>query len=189
MENTNSNSSSSNQGAEKSQIKATMKSSQLMKLFVDEIKDIYWAENALLKAIPTLIDNATSPELIEVLTAHLGETKVHIERLEMVFSLIDVKASAEKCLVMEGLINESKFIMDECEQGSMRDAGIISAAQKIEHYEIATYGTLKQFAQTMNLTEVEELLEITLEEEKESDLKLSDVAMDAINIEASEETV
>lgn len=189
MENTNSNSSSSNQGAEKSQIKATMKSTQLMKLFEDEIKDIYWAENALLKAIPAMINNATSPELIEVLTAHLGETKVHIERLEMVFSLIDVKVAAEKCLAMEGLINEAKSIMDECEEGSMRDAGIISAAQKIEHYEIATYGTLKQFAQTMNLTEVEELLEITLEEEKESDLKLSDVAMDAINIEASEETV
>lgn len=188
MENSNTNSSSSNQGAEKSQIKATMKSSQLMKLFEDELKDIYWAENALVKAIPTMIDNATSTELVEVLTAHLGETKVHIERLEMVFKAIDVNASAKKCLAMEGLINEAANIMDECEEGSMRDAGIISAAQKIEHYEIATYGTLKQFAETMRLTEAEELLGITLEEEKESDLKLSDVAMDAVNIEASEET-
>lgn len=177
-------------GSEKSSSdkKSTMQSSQLMELFEDELKDIYWAENALVKAIPKMINNATSKELNAALTAHLAETSEHVNRLEKVFSLIDVKAVAKKCDAMEGLIEEASDIMESCEEGAMRDAGIISAVQKVEHYEIAAYGTLRQFAETMDLTEVEQLLATTLQEEKEADLKLSDVAMDAINVEAAEET-
>lgn len=171
----------------KSGNKASMKSSQLMELFEDGLKDIYWAENALLKAIPKMIKETTSEELNEALTSHLEETKEQIKRLDEVFKLIKVKAEGEKCEAMDGLIKESKEIMDACEKGSMRDAGIISAAQKVEHYEIATYGTLRQFAETLKLKEVEKLLATTLQEEKAADQKLSDVAMEAINIEAADE--
>ena len=109
----------------------------------------------------------------EALTAHLEETKGHVTRLEEVFSLINVKAEAKKCDAMEGLLKEASGIMEECEEGSMRDAGIISADQKVEHYEIASYGTLRQFAETLDLGKVAELLEASLQEEKEADLKLS----------------
>jgi ferritin-like metal-binding protein YciE len=167
--------------------KSSMQSSQLMSLFEDELKDIYWAENALLKAIPKMIKQTTSEELNQALTSHLAQSKVHILRLEKVFMLIKVKAEAKKCEAMEGIMKEATHIMDSCEEGSMRDAGIISAAQKVEHYEIATYGTLRQFAETLQLTEVEKLLALTLQEEKESDLKLTEVALEAVNVEASEE--
>lgn len=184
-----SSSSSDKKGSENSNsaTKTSMKSSQLMGLFEDGLKDLYWAEKALVKAIPKLIKNATSEDLIEALTSHLEETKVHVTRLEEIFSKIEVKAQAKKCDAMEGLIEEASGIMEECEEGSMRDAGIIAAAQKVEHYEIASYGTLRQFAETLELTEVEGVLATTLQEEKEADLKLSDVARDAINIEAAEE--
>lgn len=182
-------SSKSSSGTEKSSSgkRPSMQSSQLMSLFEDELKDIYWAENALLKAIPKMIKKTTSEELNLALTSHLEETKEQITRLDKVFTLIKVKAEAKKCEAMEGLIKEATEIMDSCEEGSMRDAGIISAAQKVEHYEIATYGTLRQFAETLQLTEVEKLLAMTLQEEKEADLKLSEVAMQAINVDASEE--
>lgn len=166
--------------------KSAMQSSQLMKLFEDELKDIYWAEKALTKAIPKMIKNATSEELISTLTNHLSETEEQVIRLEKVFTLIGKKAEAVKCEAMTGLMKEAEEIMEECEMGSMRDAGIISAAQKAEHYEIATYGTLRQFAETLGMTEVMTLLEATLDEEKEADLKLTEVAVSAINLEAAE---
>lgn len=167
--------------------KASMQSSQLMELFEDELKDIYWAEKALTKAIPKMIKNATSPELIDALTSHLAETQNQITRVEQVFESIGKKAVAKKCEAMEGLIKEAGEIMESCEEGAMCDAGIISAAQKVEHYEIASYGTLRQFAETLGLTEVASLLEATLNEEKAADKKLSEVATDAINIEAAQE--
>ncbi len=166
--------------------KSTMKSSQLMELFEDGLKDIYFAEKALLKAIPTMIDNATSDDLIDALTNHLAETENQIVRLESVFESINKKAEAVKCDAMVGLIKEATSIMEECEEGSMRDAGIIAAAQKVEHYEIATYGTLRQFAETLGLTEAASLLEQTLDEEKAADAKLTEVAVEAINVEAAE---
>lgn len=166
---------------------APMQSSQLMKLFEDELKDIYWAEKALTKAIPKMIKNATAPELIDALTSHLEETENQVTRLEQVFESIEKKAVAKKCEAMEGLIKEAGEIMESCEPGAMCDAGIISAGQKVEHYEIATYGTLRQFAETLGLTEAATLLEATLNEEKAADEKLSEVATDAINIEAAEE--
>lgn len=164
-----------------------MQSSQLMKLFEDELKDIYWAEKALTKAIPKMIKNATSEELIEALENHLDETVVQVERVEQVFELLGKKATAKKCEAMEGLIKEGEEIMENCEEGAMCDAGIISASQKIEHYEIASYGTLRQFAETLELSDVVELLEATLEEEKAADEKLTEVAVTAINVQAASE--
>ena len=164
-----------------------MESSQLMKLFEDELKDIYWAEKALTKAIPKMIKKATSTDLIDALESHLSETQNQVSRLEKVFNSIEKKAVAKKCEAMEGLIMEGQEIMEECEEGAMCDAGIISAAQKIEHYEIATYGTLRQFAETLDLTEAVDLLEETLEEEKAADEKLTEVAVSAVNVKAAEE--
>jgi len=163
----------------------TMRSSQLMELFEDELKDIYWAEKALTKAIPKMIKNATSGELIEALESHLTETEDHVTRLEKVFNIIGKKAVAKTCEAMKGLTEEAEEIMDNCEEGAMRDAGIIAAGQKVEHYEIATYGTLRQFAETLGLTDAVALLEQTLSEEKAADQKLSEVAMSAVNVEAA----
>lgn len=166
--------------------KSSMPSSALMKLFEDELKDIYWAEKALLKAIPKMIGNATSEELIDALTNHLSETDEQVTRLEQVFESFDKKAKAVKCDAMEGLIKEAESIMEESEPGAMCDAGIISAGQKIEHYEIASYGTLRQFAETLGLDEAAELLQLTLDEEKAADETLTEVAVSAINVEAAE---
>jgi ferritin-like metal-binding protein YciE len=163
-----------------------MESSQLMQLFEDQLKDIYWAEKALVKALPKMAKNATSEELIEALDNHLKETEGQVSRLEQVFGLIEKKAAAKKCDAMEGLIKEGESIMEECEEGPMRDAGIISAGQKIEHYEIASYGTLKTFASTLGLTEAAELLELTLEEEKTADETLTEVAVSVVNVKALE---
>lgn len=187
METKKSTSQNSPKGSSNSKgTKASMKSSQLMGLFEDSLKDIYYAEKALVKALPKMTKKATSEELVDAMTSHLEETKEHVTRLEKIFSLIGKKAEAKKCDAMEGLLEEATSIMEECEEGSMRDAGIIAAAQKVEHYEIATYGTLRQFAETLGLTEAEGILATTLQEEKEADLKLSEVAMEAVNIDAAE---
>lgn len=188
MQTTKLKSSPVSQNGEKSAEKSgngAMKSSQLMELFEDELKDIYWAEKALMKAIPKMIKNATSNELIDALTSHLSETKNQVSRVEQVFDSIDKKASAKKCDAMEGLIKEAEDIMESCESGAMCDAGIISAAQKVEHYEIASYGTLRQFAETLGLKKAVSLLEATLKEEKAADQKLTKVATTAVNVEAS----
>ncbi len=190
MKNEKSNSKTTSQNGKRSKKKSTnapMQSSQLMKLFEDELKDIYWAEKALVKAIPKMIKNATSQQLIKALKSHLDETENQIARVEQVFESIDKKAVTKKCDAMEGLIKEAEDIMESCEEGAMRDAGIISAGQKVEHYEIASYGTLSQFAETLGLTKAVKLLEATLKEEKAADEKLSKVATDAINIEAAKE--
>ena len=164
-----------------------MQSSQLMKLFENQLKDMYWAEKALTKAIPKMIKNATSADLIEALENHLSETAEQVGRVEQVFEVIGKKAAAKKCEAMEGLIKEAEEIMEECDEGAMCDAGIISAGQKVEHYEIASYGTLRQFAETLGLNDAVELLQATLDEEKAADEKLTEVAVSAVNIEASQE--
>ena len=166
---------------------SVMESSQLMKLFEDELKDIYWAEKALTKAIPKMIKNATSPQLIKALKGHLEETHEHVSRAEQVFEILGKKPVAKKCEAMEGLIKEAEGIMEVCETGAMCDAGIISAGQKVEHYEIASYGTLRQFAETLELTDAANLLGQTLQEEKIADMKLTEVAVSAVNIRAAEE--
>lgn len=179
-------SASGNGSKSKEQTKnAALQSSQLMKLFEDELKDLYWAEKAVTKAIPKMIKNATSPELKDVLKSHLAETGKQVDRLEQVFSSIDKKATAKKCEAMEGIIKEGDELMESCDEGPMRDAGIISASQKVEHYEIASYGTLRQFAKTLGLSEAVSLLKSTLNEEIAADQKLSEVAMQAVNLKAA----
>lgn len=163
----------------------SLQESQLQKLFEDELKDIYWAEKALTKAIPKMIKNATSEDLIAALEAHLEETQEHVSRVEQVFELIGKNAVAKKCEAMAGLIEEANAIIEDTEKGAMRDAGIISAGQKVEHYEIASYGTLCQFAKTLGLEKVKNILGQTLEEEKAADEKLTEVAESAVNIEAA----
>ncbi|WP_163395211.1 ferritin-like domain-containing protein [Flavobacterium limi] len=160
--------------------------SGLTELFEESLKDIYWAEKALIKALPTMAKNATSADLIEALNSHLTETEEHVIRLEKVFELIGKKATAKKCDAMEGLIEEGKGILEETEPGVVRDAGIIAASQKIEHYEIATYGTMRQFAETLGFEEAAAILELTLDEEKGADKKLTEVAVNAVNLEAAE---
>lgn len=157
----------------------------LRDLFVYELKDLYWAEKALTKAIPKMIKNASSEDLIDALTGHLKETVRHVARLEEVFSLLDEKVGAIECEAMAGLLNEAETIMAETEKGEVRDAGIILSAQKVEHYEIAAYGSLCAFAKTLEEHDAVSLLEDTLNEEKEVDKKLSEIAESSINIEAA----
>src|SRR6188508_3753549 len=156
--------------------------SKLGKLFEEELKDIYWAEKALTKAIPKMVQKATSEELVAALEDHLVETEEQVKRVEQVFSILGKKAEAKKCEAMAGLIKEAEQLMEESDEGVMRDAAIISAAQKVEHYEIASYGTLVSFAGTLGLNEAADILETTLDEEKTADETLSEVAETAVNI-------
>ena len=157
---------------------------ELRKLFVDSLKDIYWAETALTKALPKMAKNATTPNLVTTINDHLEVTKGHVTRLEQVFASVGEKAVAKKCDAMEGLIKEGEGILEETEPGAVRDAGIIAASQKIEHYEIATYGTLAAFARTLGEDEAVMLLEQTLTEEKEADVALTEAAYNTINFDA-----
>lgn len=158
----------------------------LRDLFEDELKDIYWAEKALTKAIPKMIKNATSEELINALKDHLSVTEQQVKRVEEVFVSIGTKVEAKKCEAMAGLIKEAEEIMQGTEAGVVRDAGIISAAQKVEHYEMASYGTLSAFAKILGEDEAASLLEETLAEEKDADSALSGIAESSINIEAAD---
>ena len=163
--------------------------SQLQKLFEDSLKDIYWAEKHLIKALPKMQKAATTEELKNAIEEHIAQTEIQVTRLEQVFELLGKKAQAKKCDAMEGLIKEGESIVQETEEGSMtRDVGIIMAAQKVEHYEIATYGGLAQIATTMGLDEAAELLNETLNEEKETDELLTEIAENNINWEAQQET-
>ena len=159
----------------------------LREFFVDALKDIYWAEKALTKALPKMSKNATTKKLVEAIDSHLIETEGQIERLEKVFKLIGEKAVAKKCEAMDGLIKEGESILEETQPGPVRDAGIIAASQKIEHYEIATYGTLCAYAKTLGEEEAGKLLHESLEEEKKADKTLTEAAYNDINFEASEE--
>lgn len=159
----------------------------LRELFVDGLKDIYWAEKALTKALPKMAKNATSKNLIQTINDHLAVTEDQVLRLEQVFESVGEKATAKKCDAMEGLIKEGEGILEETEAGPVRDAGIIAAAQKVEHYEIATYGTLAAFAKTLGEVEALKLLLQTLDEEKDADLQLTENAYNTINFDAAED--
>ncbi|HXI01527.1 MAG TPA: ferritin-like domain-containing protein [Sphingobacteriaceae bacterium] len=160
----------------------------LMELFLDCVKDIYWAENHLVKSLPKLQKAATSVELGKALENHLAETKTHVTRLEQIFELLGEKVQAKKCDAMEGLSKEAEGIVETTEEGTAtRDVGIILASQKVEHYEIATYGGLCRLAETLGLNEIAEILSETLAEEKTADQKLSDVAENNINYKAAKE--
>lgn len=163
-------------------------SSMLEEFFVGEIKDIYWAEKHLVKVLPKMEKAATTQELKDAINGHLEETKTHVSRLEEVFSLLGKTPQAKKCEAMAGITKEGDDIVSETEKGSVtRDVGIILAAQKVEHYEIATYGGLTTLAKTLGLNDVADILYKTLEEEKETDEKLTQIAESNINVEAAEE--
>jgi ferritin-like metal-binding protein YciE len=159
----------------------------LRELYVDSLKDIYWAEKALLKALPKMAKNATTQNLVTALNEHTTVTEGHVARLEKVFELAGEKAVAKKCEAMDGLIKEGQDILESTEPGPVRDAGIIAASQKIEHYEIATYGTLCAFAKTLGENEAAEILHQTLSEEKEADVTLTEAAYNTINFDAADE--
>ena len=156
--------------------------------FVGEIKDIYWAEKHLVKVLPKMEKAATTQELKDAINGHLEVTKTHVSRLEEVFGLLGKIPQAKKCEAMAGITKEGDEIVSETEKGSItRDVGIILAAQKVEHYEIATYGGLTTLAKTLGLNEVADILYKTLKEEKETDEKLTQIAESKINVEAAEE--
>lgn len=160
----------------------------LMELFVDGIKDIYWAEKHLTKALPKMKKAASSEELANAIGEHLEATKEHVARLEQVFELLGKKAQGKKCEAMAGLVEEGQGAIEDTEAGTAtRDVGLILAAQKVEHYEIATYGGLATLAKVLGLDEIKDLLGQTLDEEKEADELLTSIAENDINYEASME--
>jgi ferritin-like metal-binding protein YciE len=162
---------------------------RLKEFFIDELKDIYWAEKHLVKTLPKMKKAATSSELQAAFADHLEVTKTHVTRLEDAFEALGEKAQAKKCEAMEGITKEGESIIEDTEEGtSTRDVGLILAAQKVEHYEISTYGGLHQLAITLGLEEVADILEQTLDEEKETDKKLTEIAENSVNYEAAEET-
>lgn len=161
--------------------------SMLKSFFEDELKDIYWAEKHITKALPKMKKAATSEELQTAFEEHLQQTQTHVKRLEQIFEMLGKKAQAKKCDAMAG-IEEGNGIVEETEKGTAtRDVGLILSAQKVEHYEIATYGGLAQLATTLGLQDVAEILNQTLEEEKETDEKLTEIAESDVNYEAATE--
>lgn len=160
----------------------------LQKFFLESLQDIYYAEKAITKALPKMKKAATSEELQQAFDDHLAMTKEQITRLEQVFESLGKKAKAKKCEAIEGIIAEGESIIEDTDEGTAtRDVGLILAAQKVEHYEIATYGGLAQVAETLGYDDASALLTTTLEEEKETDVTLSEIAKSSVNYEASEE--
>lgn len=162
--------------------------SMLRDLFLDELKDIYWAEKHLVKALPKMRRAATSEALATAFEDHLAVTQEQVARLEQVFELLGEKPRGKKCEAMEGLVKEAESVIEDTEEGSStRDVGLIIGAQKIEHYEIASYGGLAQVAKTLGLNDIGNLLGETLEEEKETDQLLTNLAENNINESATQE--
>ncbi|MGN6492742.1 MAG: YciE/YciF ferroxidase family protein [Agriterribacter sp.] len=162
--------------------------SELETYFVDSLKDIYWAEKHLTKALPKMQKAATTEQLQTAIGEHLTQTEEHVTRLEEVFEILGHKAQAKKCEAMEGLTKEGETVIEETEEGTKtRDVGIIMSAQKVEHYEIATYGGLVTLAKVLGYEDAAEILAQTLEEEKQTDQGLTEIAENDINWEASEE--
>jgi len=159
--------------------------SLLKEFFQDEIKDIYWAEKNIVKALPKMKKAATSQKLQAAFEDHLQQTQTHVQRSEQVFELLGKKPQAKKCDAMAGIIEEGTGIIEETEKGTAtRDVGLILSAQKVEHYEISTYGGLAQLATTLGLDDIAEILRQTLEEEKETDEKLTAIAENHVNYDA-----
>ena len=161
-----------------------MKLDTLKTLYVDELRDLYNAENQLLKALPKMAKGASSEELKDAFEKHLEQTKTHVERLEEVFEDIGEKPKGKTCKAMKGLIEEGSEILQEDGEESVIDAGIIVAAQKVEHYEIAGYGSVRTFAQLLGKDQSAELLQTTLDEESEANELLNNLAEDIVNPEA-----
>jgi ferritin-like metal-binding protein YciE len=165
-----------------------MKLNTLEQLYVSELRDLYSAENQLLKALPKMAKGATSPELKDAFEKHLEQTKGHVERLEELFQQLDESPKGKTCHGMKGLIEEGSEILKEDGEGSVLDAGIIVAAQKVEHYEIASYGSVRTFANLLGKDEEAKLLQSTLDEESETNEILNGLAESVVNPEAAIET-
>jgi len=153
-------------------------------LLVHELKDLYNAENQIVKALPKMVKAANSPELQKAFEDHLEETKNQVQRLEEIFQQLELPQRGKKCKAMEGLLEEGKDVVDEDAEPHVKDAALIAAAQRVEHYEIAGYGTAQAFAKLLGHETIAELLHQTLEEEKGADVKLTQLAETAINMEA-----
>jgi ferritin-like metal-binding protein YciE len=167
-----------------------VRDSKLNQFFIDQLQDIYWAEQKLVKTLPKLEEAAHSNELKQAFNSHLQETKNHVSRLEKAFDLIGEPAQSKKCHAIAGIADEGEDIIDETEENTaQRDVGLIFAGQKAEHYEIATYGGLVQLAKTLHYEDVAELLSVTLAEEKNADSTLTKIAEAGINIQASQESI
>jgi ferritin-like metal-binding protein YciE len=162
-----------------------MSKNSLKELYVEELKDLFSAENQLTKALPKMAKAASSDELRQGFEAHLEQTQGHVQRLQQIFAQLGEKATGKKCLGMEGLIKEGAEVMGEDFEDAMMDAALISAAQRVEHYEIAGYGSVIAYAELLGESEQASLLKETLEEEKETDEKLTELAKD-INAQAQE---
>jgi len=162
--------------------------SKLREFFIDQLKDIYWAEKKLVKTLPKLQRAATTQPLKEAFSSHLLETEGHVERIEQVFGMIGEEVDSTKCAAMAGIVDEGEDIIDDTDEGTaQRDVGLIFAGQKAEHYEIATYGGLVTLAQVLGYEDVGTLLLRTLDEEKAADTKLTQIAEHDINYQAARE--
>ena len=160
----------------------------LEKLYISELRDLYSAENQLLKALPKMAKGASSPELKDAFEKHLEQTKGHVERLEELFEQRDESPKGKPCKAMKGLIEEGSEILKEEGEDSVLDAGLIVAAQKVEHYEIASYGSVRTFANLLGKDDEAELLQATLDEERETNEILNQLAETVVNPEAVSET-
>lgn len=163
-----------------------MKLTTLQDLLVEELKDLYSAENQLVKALPRMAKAANSPELKEAFENHLLETETQVARLEQIFERLGIKPGRKKCKAMEGLVAEGKETISEDAEPMVHDAALIGAAQRVEHYEIAAYGTARTFATLVGDDETAELLQLSLDEEGQADKKLTEIAMSGVNQEALE---
>ena len=148
----------------------------MQELLIDELKDLYSAEKQIVKALPKLAKAASTPELQEALLSHLEETKGQVERLEKIADIVGKKLTGKTCVGMKGVLEEGSEVLEETDEGTVRDAAIIAASQRVEHYEMAGYGSARDFANTLGLSEVAALLEETLAEEKEADKKLTSIS-------------
>jgi ferritin-like metal-binding protein YciE len=153
----------------------------LEQLLIDELKDIYSAEKQITRALPKMAKAAKSPELRQAFETHLEETKGQIERLDEIFETLGKKATGKTCHGMQGLVEEGSEMMQELDKGDVRDAALISAAQRVEHYEIAAYGTVREYAKMLGKKDVAKLLDQTLEEEKATDEKLNGISAEVNN--------
>jgi ferritin-like metal-binding protein YciE len=161
------------------------KASTLEELFLTTLQDIYHGEKQILRALPKMARQSSAPELKEAFERHQEQTEAQVERLQRVFELMDKSARGKPCEAIEGLVEEGKEVMSEAEKGEVMDAGLIAAAQAIEHYEIARYGTLSAWAKQLGLEQAVKLLDETLEEEKETDKLLNRIAMQQVNQRAA----
>lgn len=159
----------------------SVKLESLHRVFVAQLKDMYSAENQLLKALPKMAEAATSSKLEEAFREHLKETQEHVHRLETIFSTLEFKPGGHRCKAMAGLIEEGEEVIQEDGSPEARDAALICAAQKVEHYEMATYGSLRAYARVLGLDDAHKALTSTLEEERSADSTLTDLAENAIN--------